>query len=114
MHGLATGSESRQQLYTMMTRGAHANHVYLEVVGDGDPHSVINPTLVRPLTPTDIPESMLARDDTQRSGAHLLPEGAYPSPPHGEASHIVRARRGGRGWKHGKSSVGSVAHTNKT
>ena len=49
MHGLATGTESRQQLYTMMTRGALANHVYLEVVGDGDPHSVIHPTLVRPL-----------------------------------------------------------------
>ena len=48
MHGLATGTESRQQLYTMMTRGAQANHVYLEVVGDGDPHSVIHPTLVRP------------------------------------------------------------------
>ena len=43
MHGLATGTESRQQLYTMMTRGAQANHVYLEVVGDGDPHSVIHP-----------------------------------------------------------------------
>jgi ATP-dependent exoDNAse (exonuclease V) alpha subunit len=37
MHGLATGQESRQQLYTMLTRGRHANHLYLQVVGDGDP-----------------------------------------------------------------------------
>lgn len=86
MHGLATGTESRQQLYTMMTRGAHANHVYLEVVGDGDPHSVIHPTLVRPLTPTDILESMLARDDAQRSATSLLREQADPATRLGEAS----------------------------
>ncbi len=86
MHGLATGSESRQQLYTMMTRGAHANHVYLEVVGDGDPHSVIHPTLVRPLTPTDILESMLARDDAQRSATSLLREQADPATRLGEAA----------------------------
>ncbi|MEZ0580186.1 MobF family relaxase [Nocardioides sp. MH1] len=86
MHGLATGSESRQQLYTMMTRGADANHFYLEVVGDGDPHSVIHPTLVRPLTPTDILESMLARDDTQRSATSLLREQADPATRLGEAS----------------------------
>lgn len=86
MHGLATGSESRQQLYTMMTRGAHANHVYLEVVGDGDPHSVIHPTLVRPLTPTDILESMLARNDTQRSATSLIREQADPATRLGEAA----------------------------
>ena len=39
MHGLATGQESRQQLYTMLTRGRAANHLYLQVVGDGDPHT---------------------------------------------------------------------------
>jgi DNA primase catalytic core len=86
MHGLATGAESRQQLYTMMSRGAHANHVYLEVVGDGDPHSVIHPTLVRPLTPTDILESMLARDDAQRSATSLVREQADPAARLGEAS----------------------------
>lgn len=86
MHGLATGAESRQQLYTMMTRGAQANHVYLEVVGDGDPHSVIHPTLVRPLTPTDILASMLARDDAQRSAASLIREQAAPATRLGEAS----------------------------
>lgn len=86
MHGLATGAESRQQLYTMMTRGAHANHVYLEVVGDGDPHSVIHPTLVRPLTPTDILESILARDDAQRSATSLIREQADPATRLGEAA----------------------------
>jgi transposase-like protein len=31
MHGLLTGQESRQQLYTMLTRGRHGNHLYLQV-----------------------------------------------------------------------------------
>jgi conjugative relaxase-like TrwC/TraI family protein len=56
MHGLATGEESRQQLYTMLTRGKSANHLYLQVVGDGDPHSVIWPETVRQSTPTDLLE----------------------------------------------------------
>ena len=86
MHGLATGTESRQQLYTMMTRGALANHVYLEVVGDGDPHSVIHPTLVRPLTSTDILESILARDDAPRSATSLIREQADPTTRLGEAT----------------------------
>ena len=43
MHGLLTGQESRQQLYTMLTRGRAANHLYLQVVGDGDPHTLIRP-----------------------------------------------------------------------
>ena len=30
MHGLLTGQESRQQLYTMLTRGRTANHLYLQ------------------------------------------------------------------------------------
>ena len=51
MHGLATGQESRQQLYTMLTRGRAANHLYLQVVGDGDPHSVIHPDTIRSAHP---------------------------------------------------------------
>ena len=78
MHGLATGTESRQQLYTMLTRGKVANHVYLEVVGDGDPHSVIHPSLVHPLTPTDILEQVLARDEAPTSATSLLRDQADP------------------------------------
>jgi conjugative relaxase-like TrwC/TraI family protein len=33
MHGLLIGHESRQQMYTMLTRGRTANHLYLQVVG---------------------------------------------------------------------------------
>jgi ATP-dependent exoDNAse (exonuclease V) alpha subunit len=49
MHGLATGRESRQQLYTMLTRGRMSNHLYLQV-GDGDPHTVIRTETVAPCT----------------------------------------------------------------
>ena len=71
MHGLATGAESRQQLYTMLTRGRIANHLYLQVVGDGDPHSVIRPDTVHPSTATDLLEQILARDDAARSATTL-------------------------------------------
>ena len=42
-HGLVTGRESRQQLYTMLSRGRHANHAYVQVTGDGDPHTRFDP-----------------------------------------------------------------------
>jgi AAA domain len=72
MHGLATGQESRQQLYTMLTRGRHANHLYLQVVGDGDAHTVIRPETVAPPTPTETLQQILARDDTPTSATTLL------------------------------------------
>ncbi|WP_130014290.1 MobF family relaxase [Serinicoccus sediminis] len=71
MHGLISGQESRQQFYTMMTRGRAANHAYLEVVGDGDPHTLIQPRNTIPQTATDILEGILARDDAPRS-VHTL------------------------------------------
>ena len=79
MHGLATGQESRQQLYTMLTRGRRANHVYLQVVGDGDPHTVIRPDTVAPRTPTETLQQILARDDTPASATTLLRERSDPA-----------------------------------
>jgi DNA primase catalytic core len=87
MHGLASGQESRQQLYTMMTRGRHGNHIYLDAVSDGDPHSIIRPETVRPLTPTDLLEAMLGRDDAPRSATTLQRHQADPATLLGEATH---------------------------
>jgi DNA primase catalytic core len=67
VHGIATGTETRQQLYTMLTRGRYANHVHLEVVGDGDAHSLIWPEAIIPPTVTDILDRILARDDANTS-----------------------------------------------
>jgi conjugative relaxase-like TrwC/TraI family protein len=86
MHALASGQETRQQLYTMMTRGSLGNHLYLQVVGDGDPHTVIRPETVRPPAPTDLLEGMLARDDAPRSATTLLREQADPAICLGQAA----------------------------
>jgi conjugative relaxase-like TrwC/TraI family protein len=74
MHGLLTGQESRQQLYTMLSRGRHANHLYLQVVSDGDPHTVIRPDTISPRTPTETLQQILARDDAPSSASTLLRE----------------------------------------
>jgi conjugative relaxase-like TrwC/TraI family protein len=74
MHGLLTGKESRQQLYTMLTRGRHANHLYLQVVGDGDPHTLIRPDTISPRTPTETLQQILARDEAPVSASTLLRE----------------------------------------
>ena len=74
MHGLLTGQESRQQLYTMLTRGRHTNHLYLQAVGDGDPHSVVRPDSVAPRTPTETLQQILARDEAPVSASSVLRE----------------------------------------
>jgi conjugative relaxase-like TrwC/TraI family protein len=72
MHGLLTGQESRQQLYTMLTRGRHANHLYLQVVGDGDPHTLIRPDTISPRTPAETLQQILARDEAPVSATTVL------------------------------------------
>ena len=79
MHGLATGQESPQQLYTMLTRGRAANHLYLQVVGDGDPHTPIRPETVAPRTPTETLQQILARDAAPTSASTLLRELSDPA-----------------------------------
>jgi DNA primase catalytic core len=86
MHGLATGEESRQQLYTMLSRGRLANHVYLQVVGDGDPHSLIRPETVHPSTATELLEQILASDDTTRSASTLQRDQHDPASRLGDAA----------------------------
>jgi hypothetical protein len=72
MHGLVTGQESRQQLYTMLTRGRVANHLYLQVVSDGDPHTLIRPDTIGPRTPTETLQQILTRDEAPSSASTLL------------------------------------------
>ncbi len=79
MHGLATGGETRQQLYTMMSRGRYANHVYLVTANDGDPHNLIRPETIRPQTATDMLEDILARDGSPVSATTMARETASPA-----------------------------------
>ncbi len=86
MHGLLAGNESRQQAYTMLTRGREANHAYVVVVGDGDPHTLIRPETINPLTPTDLLERILARDESPVSATTALREAANPARQLGDAA----------------------------
>jgi hypothetical protein len=79
LHGLVTGEESRQQLYTMLTRGRAANHIYLSVVGDGDPHTVIQPDNVHLRTATKMLEQILARDASPQSATTAQREQQDPA-----------------------------------
>src|SRR5215207_7717780 len=85
MHGVVTGEESRQQLYTMLTRGRTANHIYVSVVGDGDPHTLIRPDTILPSTATELLEQILARDGSPRSASTLLREQQAPAVRLGES-----------------------------
>jgi DNA primase catalytic core len=79
VHGLLTSTETRQQAYTMLTRGRHHNAAYLVVVGDGDPHTVINPETINPPTPTGILETILARDESPVSATTQLRDADDPA-----------------------------------
>lgn len=78
-HALVTDQISRQSLYTALTRGAQENHVYLEVVGDGDEHGIIRPETVRPETATDLLEGILARDASPVSATTQMRLDADPA-----------------------------------
>jgi limonene-1,2-epoxide hydrolase len=86
MHGVVTGVESRQQLYTMLTRGRTANHLYVSVVGDGDLHNVIQPDSLRPRTATELLEQILARDAAPQSATTRQREQHDPAVRHGAAT----------------------------
>jgi len=79
MHGIITGAESRETLYTMMTRGRHANHVHLAVGGDGDPHQLLHPDTREPATATEILESILARTGAAVSATTTAREATSPA-----------------------------------
>jgi hypothetical protein len=79
MHGVVTGEESRQQFYTMVTRGRSANHIYVSVVGDGDPHTLIRPDTILPSTATELLEQIVARDGSPRSASTLRREQRDPA-----------------------------------
>jgi hypothetical protein len=79
MHGIVTGEESRQQLYTTLTRGRSSNHIYVSVVGDGDPHKELQPNNIQLRTATELVEQILGRDGSPRSASTLQREQQDPA-----------------------------------
>jgi DNA primase catalytic core len=61
-YAVATGAETRQLLYVALTRGRHANHVFLLTADDGDPHNAITRDALLPPTAVELLTRVLARD----------------------------------------------------
>ncbi|CAN5412284.1 hypothetical protein BH11ACT8_BH11ACT8_07410 [soil metagenome] len=73
VHGLVTGSETRQDLYTMLTRGRQENHAYLPAgVTTGDVHELIRPDAIHPSTARETLEKVLNNDGASTSAATEL------------------------------------------
>ena len=72
---------TREQLYTMVSRGRTANHLYL-AVGDGDPHRILHTDTQEP-TATDILQRVLSRTSLPRLRHHRPSAAADGQPTSG-------------------------------
>ncbi|RHW28543.1 toprim domain-containing protein [Nocardioides immobilis] len=77
-HVVLTGEEDRNLLYVALSRGRFANHLYLNVASDGDPHNLIRPEALIPPTALDRLAEMLRRDGTPVSATTTLREQTNP------------------------------------
>jgi DNA primase catalytic core len=77
-HVVLTGDEDRNLLYVALSRGKFANHLYLNVASDGDPHNLIRPEALIPPTALDRIAEMLRRDGTPVSATTTLREQTNP------------------------------------
>jgi conjugative relaxase-like TrwC/TraI family protein len=69
-HGLVDELMTREQLYTMVSRGRTANHLYLPVGGDGDPHGALHAEIGE-LTAADMLHRVLFRSDLAASATTI-------------------------------------------
>ncbi len=79
VHGIITGQESRQLLYTMLTRGRHENHVYVVSSADGDGHLLPLTETTSPATATEPLQNVLARDGAAVSASTERARAANPA-----------------------------------
>ena len=73
-HVVLTGDEDRNLLYVALSRGRYANHLYLNVASDGDPHDLIRPEALIPPTALDQLTQMLRRDGSPVSATTTMRE----------------------------------------
>ncbi len=78
-HGLLTGEESRQQAYTMLTRGRHANHAWLQVDNTDTHIAPVDPGLLQPAGAVQLLETVIGHDDAPASATTLLREADQPN-----------------------------------
>ncbi|MFC5179527.1 MobF family relaxase [Nocardioides taihuensis] len=78
MHGVVTGEETRQLLYTMLTRGRAENHVHVITDDMGDDRDFELPGISEQLTATETLEYVLALDGTAVSATSTRALAATP------------------------------------
>ncbi len=78
VHGIVTGTEDRQMLYTMLTRGRVENHAHI-VLTDEPTHALPSPTVERAMTATEVLEGILARDGAAVSATSTQARATSPA-----------------------------------
>jgi conjugative relaxase-like TrwC/TraI family protein len=78
MHGVMTGDETRQLLYTMLTRGRVENHVHVITDDLADDREFELPGITEQLTATEALEHVLARDGAAVSATSTRQQSATP------------------------------------
>ncbi|RYB88961.1 DNA primase [Nocardioides glacieisoli] len=78
MHSVITGEETRQLLYTMLTRGRVENHVHVITDHVGDEHELELPGISEQLTATGAVERVVARDGAAVSATSTRHDSATP------------------------------------
>ncbi|NKY86548.1 MobF family relaxase [Nocardia veterana] len=77
-HAVLTGSESRNQLYVAITRGIHANHLYVPTTVDGSEASFWTEPAILPRTAVEVLQHILAREATHTSAHTALRDALDP------------------------------------
>lgn len=87
-HVALTGFESRQQLYVALTRGKHANHLYVPTALDGSEGSLWTEAAAFPRTAVEVLVRIFDRDGAQRSAHTELRDALDPHRRIGRALDI--------------------------
>ncbi len=77
-HTVLIGSESRNQLYVAITRGIHANHLYVPTTIDGSELSFWTEPAILPRTAVEVLQHILAREATHTSAHTSLRDALDP------------------------------------
>ncbi len=78
MHGIITGHEDRQLLYTMLTRGKAENHVHL-ITEEADTDEEFLPGIDEQLTAVDNLDRIIGRDGAATSATTELAQATSPA-----------------------------------
>ncbi|WP_433622109.1 MobF family relaxase [Nocardia sp. CA-120079] len=87
-HVALTGGETLRQLYVALTRGIHANHVYVPTALDGSEGSFWSEPAVYPRTAVEVLLRIFGRDGAQKSAHTMLRDALDPHQRIGRALDI--------------------------